>query len=244
MAKYEVQRSTEALKFTVYKDHPGTKQSILIVKQYADGHLGFACAATSYIKAYFFDEYNASEGCEAGRGSIIRKCRQAPEEYAELTIDGIRCAMDARYLEVYIDKNPELITKCNIKLANNINPETQKLTDFIYKVDDSKLLKVNYSSNKFDDYFNNTTNSDDVLYIAARETNIPILTMSKKVEENKQHYIISIDINNEDGDCFRYKTTFKTLDEFYLILDSVIDSLRTFKNFSKYADELADLRQN
>lgn len=243
MSKYEVQRSTEELKFTVYKDHPGNKQSVLIVKQYADGHLGFACAATSYIKAYFFDEYNATEGCYAGRGSIIRKCRQAPEEYAELTINGIRCAMNAKYLERYINENPELIVEYNIKLVNNIDTETQKLTDFIYKVDDSKLLKVNYSSDKFDDYFNNNIN-DDVLYIATRETNIPILTMSKKVEENKQYYIISIDINNEDGDCFRYKTTFKTLDEFYLILDSVIDSLRTFKNFSKYADELADLRQN
>lgn len=244
MSNYKVQRSTEELKFTVYKAHPGTKQSVLIIKQYADGHLGFACAATSYIKAYFFDMNNADDACEAGRASIIRKCRQAPEEYAELTIDGIRCAMDARYLEVYINKNHELITKYNIKLENSIDPETQKLTDFIYKVDDSKLLKVNYSSDKFDDYFNNSTNGDDVLYIAVRDTNIPILTMSKKVEENKQHYIISIDINNEDNDCFRYKTTFKTLDEFYLILDSVIDSLKTFKNFSKYADELVDLRQN
>lgn len=106
--------------------------------------------------------------------------------------------------------------------------------DFIYKVDDSKKLKV-YSDYSIEEFF--TSNYDDSIEIIAIDTNETLIT----IEKNGGSYSFIVDLTTEDGDNFSISTTIKSPGHLNKLIKSTVDSLRLYDEFEQYADDLEEI---
>ena len=127
------------------------------------------------------------------------------------------------------------------KSDNSIESETIK--DFIYKVDDSSnILKIQSNYDSIDAFFNDTSDKSyidhECIAILTVDTKIPIIKLEKTNIKDKKVYRFIVDITNEDGDNFVIKSIIDSKDKFNQLLQSTIDSLKNYPQFSKYADDL------
>ncbi len=132
----------------------------------------------------------------------------------------------------------KLVAKSGYFTPFPIYNENDKLSDFIYKVDETKTLKVatNYSS--IQEYFEAEYEDHDDLNIIAIGIEEPIITMHKVKRNDELCYSFHVDIVSDSGDSFITHTTFKTSDEFRNLLIKTIDYIKDFKGFEKYIEDL------
>ena len=145
---------------------------------------------------------------------------------------------DAKDLSDLSKETAKLIAKSGYFTPFPIYNENDKLSDFIYKVDETKTLKVvtNYSS--IQEYFEAKYEDHDDLDIIAIEIEEPIITMHKVKKNDELYYSFHVDIVSNSGDSFITHTTFKTIDEFRNLLIKTIDYIKDFKGFEKYIEDL------
>ena len=119
---------------------------------------------------------------------------------------------------------------------------TDGLKDFVYKVNDSNSLKVESSYESVDDFFNDSSKesyeSNEALVILTVDTKIPLIKLEKSIKDDKQVYKFIVDITNEDGGSFNVKSVITSNETFSQLLQSTIESLSLYPQFSKYADDL------
>ena len=145
---------------------------------------------------------------------------------------------DAKDLSDLSRETAKLIAKSGYFTPFPIYNENDKLSDFIYKVDETKTLKVitNYSS--IQEYFEAEYEDHDDLDIIAIGIEEPIITMHKVKKNDEIYYSFHVDIVSDNGNSFITHTTFKTSDEFRNLLIKTIDYIKDFKGFEKYIEDL------
>lgn len=87
------------------------------LKQYADGHLGFAIGDAIH-KAFFYSEddvYSALEGHDLNVSVGRFRFRDSDCEYCDVTVNGITCSVREQLLEQYIKVNPDIVEENKIK---------------------------------------------------------------------------------------------------------------------------------
>ena len=150
---------------------------------------------------------------------------------------------EVRYaVKDYLKKhNLTLKEWCN---QNNISPSiVQYLKDFMHKVENSSKIKIETSYESVDAFFEDTSNKSyedkESITIIAVDTNIPFIKLekikSKIVYKNAFKFITNI---SNDENSFIVKQAFDTKEKFNKLLQSTINALQEYPQFSKYADEL------
>ena len=79
-------------------------------------------------------------------------------------------------------------------------------------------------------------NSDGYLAILTVDTKIPLIRLEKADSKNRYKFIV--DINTENDNVYNIKTTFKTKEKLVQLINSTIDTLSAYPQFSEYADDL------
>ena len=67
---------------------------------------------------------------------------------------------------------------------------------------------------------------------------VPLIKLEKALKDEKQVYKFIVDITNEDGDSFNVKSIILSKDKFNQLLESTINALNEYPQFSRYADTL------
>lgn len=118
------------------------------------------------------------------------------------------------------------------------------IKDFIYKVDNSKTLKIESGEYAtigefFKDKSIESYTSNASIVVVAIDKNIPIVKLEKQMVGKSKKYKFIVEIKTEKNDEFIVRSTIDTKEKFYNLLEATINSLREFKEFSKYASELS-----
>ena len=129
------------------------------------------------------------------------------------------------------------------KIYGVIDFETfDTLKDFIYKIDGLNTLKVESSYESIDAFFDDCSKesfeSNESIIILAVDTKVPLIKLEKVIKDETQSYKFIVDITNEDGDSFNVKSIISSKDKFNQLLESTINALNEYPQFSKYADDL------
>ena len=119
-----------------------------------------------------------------------------------------------------------------------IKTAEKAITDFIYKIDDSKTLKIDNSYNSIKEFFESDFKYNDKLTIYTVDTKTPIIILEKIQNNNKNMFKFVVDITNKHNDVFTIKTTFTTQDKFNSLLQSTINALKEYNEFYNYAEDL------
>ena len=121
---------------------------------------------------------------------------------------------------------------------SNINTE---LKDFVYKIEDSSKIKVKTSYDSVDKFFEDTSDKSyenkESITIIAVDTKTPLIKLEKNKSKNKNVFKFIVDVSIEDND-FIIRSIFDNKEKFDQLLQSTINALREYSQFSKYADEL------
>lgn len=118
--------------------------------------------------------------------------------------------------------------------------------DFIYKVDDSNKLTTQTEYDSIDEFFSEPITNDiklDTLIICAIDTKEPLIKLQKVKTEDKTEFKFIVDIINEDGDNFMFKSVIKSQDQLNRLIQQTVEALKNYSKFSKYADDLEDYLQ-
>lgn len=129
------------------------------------------------------------------------------------------------------------------KVYGDIDFETaDTIKDFVYKINDSNTLKVESSYESYDAFFDDCSKesfeSNESIVILAVDANVPLIKVEKALKDEKQVYKFVVDITNEDGDNFSLKSIISSKEKFNQLLESTINALNEYPQFSKYADDL------
>ena len=117
----------------------------------------------------------------------------------------------------------------------------KKLKDFVYKVEDSSKIKIETSYDSVDEFFEDISDKSyedkKSITIIAFDTKVPLIKLEKTKVEDKNCFKFIVDISNKDDD-FIIRSIFDNKEKFDQLLQSTINALREYSQFSKYADEL------
>ena len=116
------------------------------------------------------------------------------------------------------------------------------LKDFIYKVEETKTLKVQSEYDSIAEFFadksSTSYDSNASIVILAVDTKLPIIKLEKQRVNNRKLYKFIVDITTNQDDNFIIKTTIDSKEKFISLLESTINALSEFKQFAKYANDL------
>lgn len=116
------------------------------------------------------------------------------------------------------------------------------LKDFIYKVEETKTLKVQSEYDSISEFFADKSpasyDSNASIVILAVDTKLPIIKLEKQRVNNRKLYKFIVDITTKQDDKFIIKTTIDSKEKFISLLESTINALCEFKQFAKYANDL------
>ena len=132
------------------------------------------------------------------------------------------------------------IVKDNFTQESDID---KVVKDFIYKVDDSNKLTTQTEYDSVDEFFNEPVTSDiklDTLIICAVDTKQPLIKLQKVDTNSRTEFKFIVDIVNEDGDNFTFKSVIKSQDQLNQLIQQTVDALRNYSKFNKYADDLEE----
>lgn len=132
-------------------------------------------------------------------------------------------------VEDWAEYNPD-------KVYGKIDTIKKDVMDFIYKINDSSKLEVQFNNNDIKDFF--TSNESDILVICTVDNKKPIIKIEKTYVDEKTNFKFIVDITNEDGDSFNIKTIIKSKEQLNKYIEQTIVALQLYKPFAKYADEL------
>lgn len=160
------------------------------------------------------------------------------DENTEVRIDVSYYLKDHDYesLADWAKANPD-------KVYGNNNLETSDtIKDFVYKIDDSNMLKIESSYESIDAFFDDKSKesyeSNEFIVILSVDTKVPLIKVEKALKDEKQVYKFVVDITNEDGDDFIVRSIISSKDKFKQLLESTINALNEYPQFSKYSDDL------
>ena len=149
---------------------------------------------------------------------------------------GVRDAVKS-YLKKHNLTLEEWCEQHNIEYSN-INTE---LKDFVYKIEDSSKIKIKTSYDSVDEFFEDISDESyedkESIVIITVDTKIPLIKLEKIRTEDKNVFKFIVDISDKNDD-FRIRAIFDTKEKFDQLLQSTINALREYSQFSKYADEL------
>ena len=132
------------------------------------------------------------------------------------------------------------IIKTNFTQESGID---KVVKDFIYKVDDSNKLTTQTEYDSVDEFFNDPAKNDiklDTLIICAVDTKQPLIKLQKVDANSKTEFKFIVDIINEDGDNFTFKSVIKSQEHLNQLIQQTVDALRNYSKFNKYADDLEE----
>ena len=78
--------------------------------------------------------------------------------------------------------------------------------------------------------------NNELLTILTADTKIPLIKLEKTTKDGKNCYKFLVDITNEDDDNFTIKSIISS--KVNQLLESTINALKEYPQFSKYADDL------
>ena len=111
----------------------------------------------------------------------------------------------------------------------------------MYKIEDSSKIKVKTSYDSVDKFFEDTSDKSyenkESITIIAVDTKTPLIKLEKNKSKNKNVFKFIVDVSIEDND-FIIRSIFDNKEKFDQLLQSTINALREYSQFSKYADEL------
>ena len=110
--------------------------------------------------------------------------------------------------------------------------------NFVYKVDESKTLKVESNYDSIDNFFDSDFKSGDSLVIKAVNVDITLITIEKVIINEEEMFKFIVDISTDENDEFKIKTTFDSQEKFRSLLEATINALKEYKEFYKYAEDL------
>lgn len=126
------------------------------------------------------------------------------------------------------------------------NDAKNKIKDFIYKVNESNKLTIGTSYDSIDDFFEDDSvdsyRSHEAIVVLTADTKMPIIVLEKAEVNDKKVYKFIVDITNEDGDTFNLKSTIYSKEKFNQLLQSTLDALKQDPQFSKYVEELENVK--
>ena len=114
---------------------------------------------------------------------------------------------------------------------------------FIYKVDDSNKIAAQTEYDSVDEFFSTSVKNDiklDTLIICAVDTKEPLIKLQKVESDNKIEFKFIVDITNEDGDNFTFKSIIKSQEQLNQLVQQTIDMLKQSPQFVKYVEDLAE----
>jgi hypothetical protein len=120
----------------------------------------------------------------------------------------------------------------------NISDFIYLVKDFIYKVDESKTLKVESDYDSIDNFFDSDFMDGDSLAIKAVNVDITLITIEKVIINEEEMFKFIVDISTDENDEFKIKTTFDSQEKFKSLLEATINALKEYKEFYKYAEDL------
>ena len=115
------------------------------------------------------------------------------------------------------------------------------IQDFIYKVNDSNKLTAQTEYDSVDEFFSEPIKNDvklDTLIICTIDAKEPLIKLQKVEAENKTEFKFIVDITNEDGDNFTFKSIIKSQEQLNQLVQQTIEALKNYSKFSKYIDDL------
>ena len=138
--------------------------------------------------------------------------------------------------ENYIDEDEDEDTSSNEQLAKVVQ-------DFIYKIDDSNKFNVKTEYNSIDEYFSSSYQNDiklDTLIISTVDTKISLIKIEKVDVESKTEFKFIVDITNEKGSNFSFKSVINDAEQLNSLITQTIDALNSYPEFVKYTDDLTE----
>ena len=129
---------------------------------------------------------------------------------------------------------------------NNLleDSETEKVVqDFIYKVDDSNKLTTQTEYDSVDEFFTTSVTNDvklDTLVICAVDTKEPLIKLQKVKTEDKTEFKFIVEITNEDGDDFIFRSIIKSQEHLNQLIQRTVEALKQYPEFNNYADDLEE----
>ena len=113
--------------------------------------------------------------------------------------------------------------------------------DFIYKVDDLNEITAQIEYNSIDEFFVEPIKNDiklDTLVICTVDTKEPLIKLQKVEIKDKIEFKFIVDITNEDGDDFIFRSIIKSQEQLNQLIQQTIDALKNYPQFSKYVNDL------
>ena len=129
----------------------------------------------------------------------------------------------------------------NPNVKNNKDEKVEAIKDFIYRIDDSNKLRVQSQYDSIEVFFDEPIANDsrlDTLIICTADTKIPLVKLEKVERENRVNYAFIVDITNEYGDSFSFKSTISNKDQLKSLVEKTIDALSQYEKFNKYIEDL------
>lgn len=124
-------------------------------------------------------------------------------------------------------------------LSNDSSKEV--VQNFIYKVDDSNEITTQIEYNSIDEFFVEPIKNDiklDTLVICTVDTKEPLIKLQKVEIKDKTEFKFIVDITNEDGDDFIFRSIIKSQEQLNQLIQQTIDALKNYPQFSKYVNDL------
>ena len=111
------------------------------------------------------------------------------------------------------------------------------LTDFIYKINDSNKLKIHNECDSIEEFFEVDVDTNpiylEILTIDTKET-------IAKIERSNRGCKFIVELTNENGEDFIVRSFIYNQQDLNDLITNTIESLRNYKQFSKYADDLEE----
>ena len=132
----------------------------------------------------------------------------------------------------------------NKKDTYYIESQVEKVTkDFIYKINDSKKLKIEmYNYNNIDEYFNDDSNDSyenhESINIISIDTKETIISFEKAIINDEKVCKFIVNVTNMDGDNFSVNAILKTKEQLNQLVVNTANALKQYPEFSKYAEDL------
>ena len=121
------------------------------------------------------------------------------------------------------------------------NSSKEVIQDFIYKVDDSNKITTQTEYNSINEFFNTSITNDiklDTLVICTVDSKEPLIKLQKVEMDSKTEFKFIVDLTNEDGDNFIFKSIIKSQEQLNQLIQQTIDMLKQSPQFVKYVDDL------
>lgn len=127
--------------------------------------------------------------------------------------------------------------------SSNSNETKKVVQDFIYKVDDSSKLTTQTEYDSIDEFFSEPITNDiklDTLIICAVDTKEPLIKLQKVEAEDKTEFKFIVEITNEDGDNFVFRSIIKSQEHLNQLIQRTVEALKQYPEFTKYTDDLEE----